>query len=206
MKDSSKLTTTTKTTIEEKMGMKKLYTWDKKQFEGGSKKCRVPRQAALKYASISFWLFELKVFKLQPADTRVKLWHFSLKSVNKSSTWKLPSLCWEVERQPYRHWSGLPCPPPRIFLIQGLNLHLLHWQVVLYHWASLVPQMVKRLPAMWETWVQALAQEDPLGKEMATHSSTLAWKFPWTEEPSRLLSPWGCRKSDTAERRHFLYH
>ena len=46
--------------------------------------------------------------------------------------------------------------------------------------------MVKHLPAMWETWVQPLGQEDPLEKEMATHSSTLAWKIPWTEEPGRL--------------------
>ena len=49
--------------------------------------------------------------------------------------------------------------------------------------ASLVAQTVKRLPAMWETRVQSLGWEDPLEKEMATHSSTLAWKIPWTEEP-----------------------
>ena len=42
--------------------------------------------------------------------------------------------------------------------------------------------MVKCLPAMWETWVQSLGPEDPLEKEMATHSSILAWKIPWTEE------------------------
>ena len=53
---------------------------------------------------------------------------------------------------------------------------------------SLVAQMVKHLPAVWETWVQSLGQEDPLEKEMATHSSTLAWKIPWTEERSRLQS------------------
>ena len=46
--------------------------------------------------------------------------------------------------------------------------------------------MVKRLPAMLETRVHSLVQEDPLEKEMATHSSTLAWKIPWTEEPCRL--------------------
>ena len=55
-------------------------------------------------------------------------------------------------------------------------------------WASLVAQTVKRLPAMLETWVQFLGQEDPLEKEMAIHSSTLAWKIPWTEEPDRLQS------------------
>ena len=53
---------------------------------------------------------------------------------------------------------------------------------------SLVAQMVKYLPAMQETWVQSLGWEDPLEKEMATHSSTLAWKIPWIEEPGRLQS------------------
>ena len=53
---------------------------------------------------------------------------------------------------------------------------------------SEVAQMVKHLPTMWDTWVQFLGQEDPLEKEMATHSSTLAWKIPWTEEPGRLQS------------------
>ena len=53
---------------------------------------------------------------------------------------------------------------------------------------SLVAQTVKYLPAMRETWVQSLGQEDPLEKEMATHSSTLAWKIPWMEEPGRLQS------------------
>ena len=48
--------------------------------------------------------------------------------------------------------------------------------------------MVKRLPAMQKTWVQSLGQEDPLEKEMATHSSTLAWKIPWMEERGRLQS------------------
>ena len=53
---------------------------------------------------------------------------------------------------------------------------------------SLVAQIVKSLPAMWETWVQSLAWEDPLEKEMATQSSTLAWEMLWTEEPGRLQS------------------
>ena len=48
--------------------------------------------------------------------------------------------------------------------------------------------MVKSLPAMWETGVQSLGQEDPLEKKMATHSSMLAWEIPWTEEPGRLQS------------------
>ena len=49
-------------------------------------------------------------------------------------------------------------------------------------------QMLKRLPAMQETWVQSLGREDPLEKEMATHSSILAWRIPWTEEPGGLQS------------------
>ena len=56
------------------------------------------------------------------------------------------------------------------------------------HWASLVAQRLKRLPAMWETPVQSLGQDDPLEKEMATRSSTLAWRIPWREEPGRLQS------------------
>ena len=48
--------------------------------------------------------------------------------------------------------------------------------------------MVKHLPAIWETQVQSLGQEDSLEKEMATHSSTLVWKIPWMEEPGRLQS------------------
>ena len=48
--------------------------------------------------------------------------------------------------------------------------------------------MVKRLSTMWETWVQSLGWEDPLEKEMATHSSILAWETPWTEGPGGLQS------------------
>ena len=48
--------------------------------------------------------------------------------------------------------------------------------------------MVERLSTMWETWVRSLGWQDPLEKEMATHSSTIAWKIPWMEEPGRLES------------------
>ena len=57
-----------------------------------------------------------------------------------------------------------------------------------FYGASLVAQMLKRLPVMRETWVRSLGREDPLEKEMATHSSTLAWRIPWREEPGRLQS------------------
>ena len=63
-------------------------------------------------------------------------------------------------------------------------------------------QRLKRLPAMWETWVRSLGQEDPLEKEMATHSSILAWRMPWTEKLGGLQST-GCKESDTTERLHF---
>ena len=58
----------------------------------------------------------------------------------------------------------------------------------LFTWASLVAQTVKCLPTMWETRVRSLGQEDPMAKEIATHSSILAWKIPWTEDPGRLQS------------------
>ena len=53
---------------------------------------------------------------------------------------------------------------------------------------SLVVQMVKNLPAMWETWVQSLGWEDPMKEEITTHSSVLAWETPWTKEPGGLQS------------------
>ena len=55
-------------------------------------------------------------------------------------------------------------------------------------WAFLVAQTAKNLPAMQDTWVQFLGQEDPLEKKMATHSSSLAWRIPWTEELDGLQS------------------
>ena len=61
-------------------------------------------------------------------------------------------------------------------------------------------QRLKRLPAMQETWVRSLGREDLLEKETATHSSILAWRIPWTEEPGGLQST---LESDTTERLHF---
>ena len=65
-------------------------------------------------------------------------------------------------------------------------------------------QIVKRLPTMRETQVPSPGWEDLLEKEMATQSSTLAWKIPWTEEPGRLQSM-GCKESDTTERLQFHF-
>ena len=75
-------------------------------------------------------------------------------------------------------------------------------------------QRLKCLLAMQETWVQSLGQEDPLEKEMVTHSSILAWRTPWTEEPGGLhgrrslvgYSPRGRKELDTTERLHFHFH
>ena len=119
-------------------------------------------------------------------------------------------LCMGFSRQEY--WSGLPCPPPgdlsspppgdlsnpgikpasltspapagRFFITKAT------WEAYVYG-ASLVAQLVKNLPVIQETWVQSLSREDPLEKEMATHSSILAWKIPWTEEP--VQSMWSQR-------------
>ena len=68
--------------------------------------------------------------------------------------------------------------------------------------ASLVAQMVKSLPAVWETQVRSVGQEDPLEKEMATHSSILAWKIPQMEEPG---IPWGHKDLDMTEQLHFSF-
>ena len=72
-------------------------------------------------------------------------------------------------------------------------------------WVFLVAQSVNNLPAMQETWVQFLGREDPLEKEMATHSSTVAWKIPWTEEPGGLQSM-GSQESDTTYRLNHHHH
>ena len=66
-------------------------------------------------------------------------------------------------------------------------------------------QRLKRLPAMWESRVRFLGREDPLEKEMATHSSILAWRIPWTEEFGGLQFT-GRKESDTTERLHFHFH
>ena len=70
--------------------------------------------------------------------------------------------------------------------------------------ASLVAQMGENLLAVRETQVQSLGREDPLEKEMATHSSTLAWKIPGQRSLVG-YSPWGHKESDTTERLHFLF-
>ena len=89
--------------------------------------------------------------------------------------WKMVQLLWKAA------WQCL----------QKLKIRLPNKKLkigLLLLWTSLVAQMVKRLSTMRETRVQSLGWEDPLEKEMATHSSTITWKIPWTEEPGRLQS------------------
>ena len=106
--------------------------------------------------------------------------------------------------EPLKHSAGPPAVTRRVSYPSNTALSSSHsyplWQVpsllvypYYYSQASLVAQMVKNPPAMQETQVQSLGQEDPLEKEMATHSSPLAWEIPWTEEPGGLHSPWGHR-------------
>ena len=76
------------------------------------------------------------------------------------------------------------------------------WFRFLSDYWPLVAQTVKHLPAKRETWVRFLRREDPLEKEMATHSSILAWKIPWMEEPGRLQ--WDSKESDTTEQLHWF--
>ena len=120
-------------------------------------------------------------------------------------------------RSPVLQADSLPAEPPgkpknigvdsllqQIFPTQESNWGLLHCRSILYQmnyqgsyeWASLIAQSVKNLPAMKEIQVRFLGQDDPLEKEMATHSSILAWRILWAEDPGRLQSM-GSQESDT---------
>ena len=114
-------------------------------------------------------------------------------------------------------WTSLPPASPSQLstLLQSPGLSSLS-HMANSHWLSnftlgnvsigalLVAQMVKRLPTMRETCVQSLGRDDPLEKEMATHSNTLAWKTLLTEEPGGLQSV-GCKESDPTERLNFHF-
>ena len=105
------------------------------------------------------------------------------------------NICW-LSSGTVKDNSGLCGPLNRIKLCNGnveTEYCTMLWRKSIYnahvvHRASLVAQRIKRLPAMWETWVWSLGREDPLEKKMATRSSILAWRIPWMEEPSRLQS------------------
>ena len=75
--------------------------------------------------------------------------------------------------------------------MEAINITFYYYLIInRYKQASVVAQTVKHLPAMQETQVRSLGQEDPLKNEMATHSSILAWKMPWSEEPRGLTKSW----------------
>ena len=126
-------------------------------------------------------------------------------------------ICWHIEcstfkASSFRFWNsstGIPSPPLTLFVVMFPKAHLtLHsrmsgsrWLItpswlsghedlfcIVLLWASLVAQRLKNLPAMQDTQVWSPGREDPLEKEMVTHSSILAWRIPWTEKPSSLHS------------------
>ena len=92
--------------------------------------------------------------------------------------------------------NPMDCSPPGSSIHGIFQAIVLEWGAIAFSsiGASLVAQVVKNLPAMQETWVRSLGWEDPLEKEMSIHSSTIAWKIPWMEEPGGLQSM-GDRKS-----------
>ena len=111
-------------------------------------------------------------------------------------------------------WSGLPFPSPGDLPDPGIkpaspawqagslplsHLGRLHRNYYLIHEASLVAQAVKNVPAKQEMQVWSLGREDPLEKEMATHSRILAWEIQWTKEPGGLLRSMGSQKSWTQQ-------
>ena len=108
-------------------------------------------------------------------------------------------------------WSRLECIltfPNRVFIKLltiiwrgGIELSFL---AASYTRASMVAQMVRHLPTVWDTQVWSLGWKDPLENEMAIHASILAWKISWTEEPSG-YSSWGRKESDMTERLHFSF-
>ena len=105
-----------------------------------------------------------------------------------SSEWittKFSSLPWFLSS-----WLSSPLPVVNLTWVFLRNSYY-HCPSLYLDGASLVAQLVKNLPAMRGTWVQSLGWEDPLEKGKATHSSTLAWRIPWT--------PWGPKESDTTE-------
>ena len=143
---------------------------------------------------IWLWAYESDV-----KDLRAQI-RFQLFKGRETMDQKHSMKCQHIEFE--KHRVGLEAKPQALshYLIQGFFIpysvpHLLSslelsgsFKFLFMHQASLVAQMVKHLPTMRETQVRSLGREDPLEKAMAPHSSTLALKIPWTEEPGRLHS------------------
>ena len=142
-------------------------------------------------------LFKREIADL-PWDPDCRGFHWVIKSVTWLNPHKQPGRWVQVlvtsALQWGKWWGHLHAPDPRAgksdpgYEIKPLSFKVLVYNVSFHQWASLVAQTVKRLPAMWETRVQSLGEGDPLEKAVATHSSILAWKIPWTEEPDGLQS------------------
>ena len=136
-------------------------------------------------------------------DTTERLpFHFSLPCIGEGNGNPLQCSCLENPRDRGAWWAavyGVAQSRTRLKRLSSSRgksvngrISEMTWQLIYLvkteGTSSLVAQMVKNSSVMQETWVQSLGREDPLEKEMATHSSNLAWKIPWTEEPGRLQS------------------
>ena len=144
--------------------------------------------------------------------TQLKRWRVTLHMWFDSGAHQVPSgsACPPSLSLPHLQgwfWYQIPynCKKHQAFILWGIRpaeksspLFFFFWQQTRPNRASLVAQMVKNLPAKQETWVWSLGWEDSWRKGLATHSSTLAWRIPWTEEPGGLQSM-GSHRLDMTE-------
>ena len=115
------------------------------------------------------------------------------------SFWSLPLAMWLSSKSWLLTYLSLPCLP------QTRKKKCSHIHLTTHgRRTSLVAQTVNHLPAIWETWLRSLDQEYPLEKEMAAHSSILAWRIPWMEEPGGLQSM-GSQSRTWLKRLHFHF-
>ena len=121
----------------------------------------------------------------EESDTTERLhFHFSLLCIGEGNGNPFQCSCLENPRDGGAWWAAVYGVAQSQTQLKRLSSS----SRLFYSRASLVAQRLKRLPPMWETQVQSLGREDPLEEEMATHSSVLAWRIPWTGEPGGLQS------------------
>ena len=124
----------------------------------------------------------------EESDTTERLYfHFSLLCIGEGNGNPLQCSCLENPRDGGAWWAAVYGVAQSQTQLKRLSSSSSSSRLF-YSRASLVAQRLKRLPPMWETQVQSLGREDPLEEEMATHSSVLAWRIPWTGEPGGLQS------------------